>query len=96
MGKIIFKATGKIPRPPEVTEKLLDKINITNWRYLQEHALGITLVDNLLRVYDIFDITLDQFHQINHNNGTGIKSYKYIKNTLSCPFCEGSGVVVLG
>lgn len=93
MARIVFKPTLDIPLPPESTYKYFNKIDISNWRYIQEQAGGVIFIDKFFRVYEILDMSIDQFHQLNYNKGVEEKSYKYIKNNLSCTSCTGTGVV---
>lgn len=93
MARVIFKPTLDIPLPPESTYKYFNKIDISNWRYVQECGGGLIFIDKFFRVYEILDISINQFHQLNYNKGVEEKSYKYIKNNLSCTACIGTGIV---
>lgn len=93
MAEIVFKPTPSNLIAPDAGRQNLHKIDITNWRYLQENAGGVIFIDRFFRVYEIFDMTIDQFHQRNYQKGKEEKSYKYLKNNLSCTACTGKGIV---
>jgi len=70
-------------------------INLQNWRALREWSHekvdGLFVVIKTFRMYFIPGWTMDMLHEANYCNKTLNVPYQYIKNVLSCEFCNGDG-----
>lgn len=70
-------------------------IQLANWRAIREHDRhgtdGLYIILPSFRMYFIPGMTMEQFHNHNHQNDILDVPYEYIKNVLSCEKCNGEG-----
>jgi len=69
-------------------------IRTTQWKILRIKPYGPPGIEVLtdIRIYFIHDITLPTFNHINHNNLTAPFVYEYVRASLICDVCLGSGI----
>ncbi len=84
---------------PGLPEHELKPIHITQWKLLKlgnpekpRYRKGIEVMTGNTFFF-IHDISLEAFHQINHDNITLPFKYNYVKTGLICHRCSGSGII---
>lgn len=91
MGKIRCLEDSLVP---ETHGKFID---VSNWRYVKKGSYhdkdGLFMVLNTCRLFFIAGLIIDEFHNINYENLTVKKHVVHIRNVLTCPDCNGFGVV---
>lgn len=72
-------------------------IDVSNWRYINKGSYhnreGLFIVLHTCRLFFIAELSTKEFHTINYNNLTVTKYVINIRNVLTCPDCNGYGVV---
>jgi len=70
-------------------------INLTNWRAMREWKHngvdGLFVITKQFRMYFIPGYTMEMLHEANYCNKTLDIPYEFVKNVLSCAFCNGDG-----
>ena len=70
-------------------------INLQNWRgiaeWKHEGVKGVFVIAMNFRVYFIPSYTMEMFHEASYCNKTLDIPFQYVKNVLSCQFCNGDG-----
>jgi len=89
MGIIKYKEVRYYNCEPTASDH---KISISNWRSLQVYKHNvIKVVNDECDDINIYDITLDEFHEINYCNKTVYKPYSILGCRLVCNKCYGTG-----
>lgn len=69
-----------------------EKIDLYNWRLMSEWEKGVSVCIGP-DLFIIEDLNQEQVHELNFNNQTIIRSYKFERICLTCPVCAGKGTV---
>ena len=97
MGVIKFVSSEEVPKPSWTSGNgTFRKLYTSNWRLLRE-IVGqkkIIIINRAFQMFKIYDIDLQEFHNTNKKPPEAIKKpFTYLRNSLSCLSCHGSGRV---
>jgi len=97
MGVIKFISSEEVPKASWSSGSgTFRKLHISNWRLLRE-VVGqkkIIITNHAFQMFKIYDIDLQEFHDTNKKPSEAIKKpFIYLRNSLSCLSCHGSGCV---
>lgn len=87
-----------IPQP-EIWQSTLHKsdLEIKNWRVLvhginrKHHGVHITMPS--FNSFFIYDITIEEIHELNYCNKTVSKPFEFFNNKIMCGECNGEGTI---
>jgi len=95
MGTIKFMASDEVPEPSSNKKGFFSKLYTTNWRVMtaSKDRNTMAVVVHNFKLFEIYDITVEEFLANNFTQGTIEKPFKYSNSLLSCGICHGSGRV---
>ena len=95
MGIIKFVASEEVPSPSSNKTGFFSKLYTTNWRVMtaskNTESIAVAMVN--FKMFEIYNITVEEFLNNNFIKETIEKPFKYQSNLLSCSMCHGDGCV---
>ena len=95
MGIIKFVASEEVPSPSSNKTGFFSKLYTTNWRVMtaskNTESIAVAMVN--FKMFEIYNITVEEFLNNNFIKETIEKPFKYQSNLLSCNICHGGGCV---
>jgi hypothetical protein len=95
MGIVKFIPNEEAPSPSVKKKGVFNKLHTTNWRVMTASRTveAIAVAMSNFKMFEIYNITVEEFLNNNFIKGTVEKPFKYQCNLLSCGVCLGDGYV---
>ena len=95
MGIVKFIPNEEVPSPSVKKTGVFNKLHTTNWRVMTASRTVETIAVAMsnFKMFEIYNITVEEFLNNNFIKGTIEKPFKYHCNLLSCGICFGDGCV---